>query len=899
SIYVVANCSDAETGLSNVYLDASNIGGATQVPMVDDGSGNDYRAFDGLYTSKNVTLATGLVSGVYTYKVNAYDKSGNVGSQAGNIDIYNDVDITMANLLEGDVISGNYQLIANITDPDGIPVSSTNPRYRVDLNPWYNMSLLSGTNYAAILNTTQYLDGAHSLYVNAKDTYGAESTIETKFTIDNTPPSLVSVITPIPDEYIEGVYSFKVTAIDAIGIRNVTLTILNDTGYKQINNGTMGYNSGTGYYEYVLGTAALSDGKYNLSVVARDFAGFVTVSKNMTINIDNNEPAMTLNHPKNGNFVYGTVTMNISVNDTFLDKVEYNVDNSGWVNYTLPWNTTMIDDGSHTVQIRAKDLAGHEVLVTIYVTVDNNFPICVLSKPGQERYIEGIYVLRSYAFDEVGINSVRLTINHVVDINATNQSITEVLNTSMGYNTGTGYYEFIFDTTGLPDGNYTINVTAKDTAGNATYTGNITFYIDNNAPEVMLNDPYEGRIVSGNVDFDISIINESFLDWIRYNIDGAGWIDWATPWDTTQIKDGAHTVDIRIHDRAGHNTDLNIQVFVDNKYPLCNIVSPVANQYIEGLYTFKVAASDQVEIENVTLFVFGNISNTTYNTQTSSYEYSVDTTVYDDGSYYLTARAYDTSGKSVQSIPIPFHVDNHAPILDLNSPTEGQYVYGIVNFDVTVTDFFKDKVEYNIDGKGWVPTYTPWNTTGLKDDKHTVQVRATDKFGHETEQTINLIVDNHDPVCIIHAPIENQYIEDTFTFKIVALDAVGIDYVELQVFYRIINAPYNSNTGYYEFTIDTSNFEDGKYNVTAICRDLASRTNITAPLDFRVDNEYPVLQVKAPLNGVFVEGEVEIDLVISDAFPSVTQYNIDGNGWIPYQINPFWNSTTVLYGEHE
>ena len=172
----------------------------------------------------------------------------------------------------------------------------------------------------------------------------------------------------------------------------------------------------------------------------------------------------------------------------------------------------------------------------------------------------------------------------------------------------------------FPDGNYTILCWDEAFAGNITFAENVTFYIDNNATEWTINDPYEGKIVGGLFEFNITIINESFLDWVRYNVDGSGWVDVAIPWDTTLVEDGTHTVEIRARDKAGHMTDESLTVIVDNINPNCNIVAPVPNQYIGDIFTFKVAASDLVKIDRVTISVFSEIVNTSYNTQTSCYE---------------------------------------------------------------------------------------------------------------------------------------------------------------------------------------------------------------------------------------------------------------------------------------
>jgi hypothetical protein len=893
SIYVKANCTDGQTGLGQVFLDASNIGGASAVPMVDDGTGNDEFAFDGFYTSHNVTVATGLASGIFTITVNAYDKAGNKGSQSGNIIIYNDVDITMANLLADQIITGNYQIIANITDPDGIPETSTNPRYRVDLNPWNNMSLLSGTNFAAILNTSQYLDGTHTLYVHAKDSYGAESTIGTDFIVDNTPPSSVSVISPVPNDFIEGDYSFKCIALDAIGIQNVTLTITNSTGHELVSNATMGFNSLNGYYQYIFGTAILNDGTYTLSIYARDLAGHETVSSNLSFNIDNNNPSLILNHPKNGNFVAGVVEINVTVIEEFLDKVEYNVDSSGWVNISELWDTIVIEDGSHSIEIRALDQADHEVSITINVKVDNNNPICSVIKPFKNEFINGKYTLRAHASDKVGIKDVKFKMFYMDPP----PFYSEKLNSTM-YFTGSGNYEYLLDTTLFPDGFYMIYTFAEDLPGNITFSDNIEFQIDNDAPEFIINDPFEGKIVDGLVDIDVTITNEKFLHWIRYNIDNSGWINVAEPWNTSRLPDGAHTIRLGVDDLAGHFVEESINVIVDNENPVCEIVAPIENQYIENTFTFRILASDAVGVELVELSVFYKMIEAVHNSENGYYEYSIDTRFLEDGKYNITATCYDIANRSTSSSLVNFRIDNKFPILQVSSPLNGIFVAGDVEFDLKVDDAFPAVTEYNIDGNGWIPyQINPvWNSSTVVDGEHILEIRSTDPVGHVATQKIILFVDNFAPSAAVHSPALNQFIEGIHTFKVLATDEVGMAYVELTMFGETVKATYNSMSNYFEYTVSTTTKDDGLYEIMVTAYDRSGKNVSVGPVGFYIDNHAPVMNINFPTSNQFVSDEITFDLEVNDTFKTSTFYNIDGSGWVPIDVE--WITNRIADGEH-
>jgi len=905
SIYVVANCSDRDTGLGNVYLDASGIGGATEVPMRDDGTGNDMYAYDGDYTSDNVTVTTGLQSGVFTYTVNAYDRAGNLGSQSGNIDIHNDVDIILSNLAADDIISGNFQIIANITDPDGITDTVSNPRYRVDANPWYDMALLSGTNFEATIDTNLYLDGEHTLHVNAKDPYGAESTYDLTFMIDNTAPQQSVIITPIVDEYIEGLYSFRVSATDAVGMDNVNITITNGTGDEVVSNSSMGYNSESGYYVLVLATSNLPDGSYSARAYAWDKADQSRTSTLISFHIDNNEPSMTISNPGEGQIVNGTVRMNISMEETFLDTLQYNVDSYGWIDHTTDWNTTLIDDGIHSLRIRARDKAGHETLETLIVIVDNHHPKCRLNLPAGNQFIGGIYTFGAIVSDEVGLDRVRAVMNN-------SRNGQEVMNVTMSYNSGTGYYETIFDTTGVADGNYSAAIYAWDLAGNLTISDIVDFQVDNNAPFLSINSPREGDIVSDSVPINITVTGEPFLKYLQYNIDSSGWVNTSTPWNTSAISDGDHIVDIRGIDFTGRESTGRIKVTVDNNDPEAHFISPAFGEYISGNYVFRINGMDDVGVKNVRLFMLGDQYNATYNTQTSSYDVMVDTTVWGDGYDFITCRITDEADREVIIGPRDYYIDNYGPGIDINYPTDMGYVNGSVDLNLTLWDHYSSEsiCQYNVDNKGWVTLgqgggqqnqynwfQGSWNTLDVADGTHSVTIRGTDPAGHVTQYTISVVVDNHDPACEIHSPLENQYMENMVTFKIRAYDEVGISRVVLSIFDDLVNASYNTLTGYYEYTLDTTVIlEDGLQTISAVAHDLSGKTAMDGPVLFNLDNTPPKLVIYSPRNFQHLNGSVIINATTIESYPLPTEYNVDSSGW--HDIGVPWDTTEINDGTH-
>ncbi len=96
-----------------------------------------------------------------------------------------------------------------------------------------------------------------------------------------------------------------------------------------------------------------------------------------TVKIDTVAP--TLEKLLTGNLVNGVFTTNVTVNLTGADatsglnRVQYNLNDAGWTNYTGPFDITT--DGSYTLQHRAYDNAGNEyVLANQTITIDKEPP---------------------------------------------------------------------------------------------------------------------------------------------------------------------------------------------------------------------------------------------------------------------------------------------------------------------------------------------------------------------------------------------------------------------------------------------------------------------------------------------------------------------------------------------
>ena len=94
----------------------------------------------------------------------------------------------------------------------------------------------------------------------------------------------------------------------------------------------------------------------------------------------------------------------------------------------------------------------------------------------------------------------------------------------------------------------------------------------------------------------------------------------------------------------------------DTEKPTVTIISPQSGSIISDSVTITCMSSDNEGVEKVELWVNGVSSGIIDETEPYSLEWN--TLTYDDGSYGITVRSYDTSGNTTDSDPITLIVQH-------------------------------------------------------------------------------------------------------------------------------------------------------------------------------------------------------------------------------------------------
>lgn len=405
-----------------------------------------------------------------------------------------------------------------------------------------------GTNYTV----SGLIDGNHSIVLICIDLAKNRAEARAFITIDTVAPSL-DIISPR-----NGTYSNK----DSIEIQ----LKVNDTNIDKV---VLSLNE-SNYIDYGLNeTIEVSfdrEGYYVLTIIAYDKALNQNRTKLIVI-IDFTEPLIFVNYPLNNSYLnVSSFTVRWSGYDNLsgIESYEIIVDSEAFINVGLSteFEVKGVSDGSHIIEIMARDKSGNSVHVRIIVIVDTIDPIIKIQSPLNGTVTNSSLITVKVNLVEQNIRYVALFINDSFVGYVENYSISIELS---------------------KDGYYVIKVKATDLAGNKAETKVVILY-DNTPPILLVPEYFNNTVLinssivikwhgidnlSGIASYLISIDNESFID--------VGLNEWYLI-DLNDLSIGKHVIKIKAIDIAG-NSIIKILYFYkeipvrhEEKFPLNQLI---------------------------------------------------------------------------------------------------------------------------------------------------------------------------------------------------------------------------------------------------------------------------------------------------------------------------------------
>jgi subtilisin family serine protease len=357
----------------------------------------------------------------------------------------------------------------------------------------------------------------------------------------DTQPPTVTMTSPLAGASLSKTVTLGATASDNFGVSRVDF----------YDGSTLLGSDNSTPYSLSWDTRTVANGAHALSAHAFDAAGFEGTSVvNVTVNNDTTPPTVAFTAPAAGATVTGNATINATASDNvsvvrvelWEGAVKMNTDSAA--PYTFTWNTRQSSNGSHTLTLKAFDLAGNVGSVDRTVTSNNDFtaPTVAMTAPAEGATLTGTAVtLSANASDNVGITKVEFYVG-----------------TAMVGSDTTAPYSFSLNTRTIANGAKAITAKAFDAAANTTVSAPVNVTIDNDmtGPTCNMTSPANGATVSGVVTMTATASDDRgvvtkvdfFVGSTLLGTDTTAPYTWS--WDTSKIATGTYVLKVRGWDPA-------------------------------------------------------------------------------------------------------------------------------------------------------------------------------------------------------------------------------------------------------------------------------------------------------------------------------------------------------------
>lgn len=424
--------------------------------------------------------------------------------------------------------------------------------------------------------------------------------------------------------------------------------------------------------------AALSEGLYSLRLAGTDTGGLISYFTVSPVRVDKTGPQILSAQPANGvSLPAAPVTLSASVTDDYgIARMQFKVDGVS-VSVSSPteptnlfsgsfvWNAAAAGAGTHALEISAFDSAGNETARTVNVTVidDSTPPTVALTAPAADAAIAGTVAVEANASDNVAILHVLFS-----------------LDGAPPFETDTAApYRATLSTLNIALGSHTLTATAVDASHlQSSDTRRVTVVPDDLAPVVS----NVNAVVTDNAVQITWTTDEPSDSRVEYGTSSAFGL--TSPHFPAMTL--AHRVDLTFlppntlylyrvlsRDDAGNAGMSSVGTFTSSDVapPLVGITSPAPGAVVSGTLAVSGNASDENAMARVDLFVDGHYWTTVFGApppqanissrrdpepdaepfvipqaQTTTWNYSMDTTQLNDGTHVLTARSFDGADHS-------------------------------------------------------------------------------------------------------------------------------------------------------------------------------------------------------------------------------------------------------------
>jgi hypothetical protein len=191
----------------------------------------------------------------------------------------------------------------------------------------------------------------------------------------------------------------------------------------------------------------------------------------------------------------------------------------------------------------------------------------------------------------------------------------------------------------------------------ATAASNLVSVIDTTPPTVSVSNPVTGATVSGTVYVQGVATDNVGVARLELSIDSqltatATASPFSFTWNTLGYPNGTHIVTVKAFDAAGNSgtyaamVTVNNLVISDSQPPVVSVTSPTNGTRVVNQVQISVAASDNVGVAQVSIYVDGVLRSTS---TSAPYSYTWNAKRIASGAHTISAKAWDAAGNVAAS----------------------------------------------------------------------------------------------------------------------------------------------------------------------------------------------------------------------------------------------------------
>lgn len=564
---------------------------------------------------------------------------------------------------------------------------------------------------------------------------------------------------------------------------SVNIQIMDPAGLVLKNYGTSVPSAGL--YSYIWNGksdqgATVPEGIYTITFVATSSSNSsVFQTEAITLAVDTTSPLIDIKQPADLSYIRSAdVVVNGTISDLNLSEYSITLTGDSGIIPVDSGNTNRVNDtfsllnglseGMYTLKVKAKDFAENLSEKNIVFTIDRTAPKVSLNAPREGEIFGNARNLINITGSVVEKNLESYAVSYG---SGDNPSVWNALSVGNTLPHVPGLFDWKAGRTdSIPDGLYTLLLSAKDKAG-LTGESRVKIIIDNTPPEVSFASPKEGGYIKAPMDIRGTAADANLQKYTLELSDGlcSSAYKWAPlKVAATSVKegvlgqlqllppDGNYCLRLSGIDKVENSSETKINIKIDTIPP----VAPVLTGTVENRSDIRLTwqPNTETDLAGYDLYREGMKLNTAMIRDTQYLDQNMH-----EGVYSYALRAIDLAGnESRPSGEVKLKIDLTGPDAKIRSPQDNSRVSGILDIKGTAysSDDFKEYRIYT--GKGAIPdswslirkspvpvpygTLAQWDTAGIPEGTlYSIKLEAEDLSGNISTSGIRMVIDNTPP----------------------------------------------------------------------------------------------------------------------------------------------------------